>query len=78
MKSLKITENVTTNNNDNNDYESATAKDLEKRLKKILSNVANAGEIDVMITTSYSSELVVAQDTKKEETNTRRGDSNTR
>lgn len=66
----KITEPVTTNNKDNDDYESATAKDLEKRLKKILSNVADAGEIDVMITTSYSSELVVAQDTKKEETNT--------
>lgn len=66
----KKTEIMAESTSSNDDYESATAKDLEKRLKKILLNVAEAGEIEVMITTSYSSELVVAKDTKKEETNT--------
>lgn len=47
-----------------------TERNLEKRLEAILSQVEGAGELKVMVTASCSSELVVAQELKKEKTTT--------
>lgn len=47
-----------------------TEKNLEKRLEGIFSQVEGAGQLKVMVTTSCSSEIVIAQEIKKEQTTT--------
>lgn len=43
------------------------AEKVEKRLEEVLSQVEGAGKVTVMITMGMSSELEIAQDTKKED-----------
>lgn len=47
-----------------------TEKDLEKRLKEILSQIEGAGQVEVMVTLRTSAESVVAHEEKKEENRT--------
>lgn len=55
---------------DSNTVQSSGEGSLEKRLKNILSKVQGAGTIEVMVTTGYSSEMIVAEDKKEEKSTT--------
>lgn len=48
----------------------STQRSLERRLESILSKVQGAGEIRVMITMTHSTELIVAEETKSEQSTT--------
>lgn len=55
---------------DSNIQYDKTERNLEKRLETIFSQVEGAGQLKVMVTMSCSSEIVVAQEVKKEQTTT--------
>ncbi len=57
-------------------YADSYERDLEIRLEKILSNVSGAGDVDVMISTNKSSELVVSQNLEQTNSTTNELDSN--
>ena len=44
-------------------------EELERRIEETLSRVAGAGQVKVMVTLSYSNEITVAEEIKREETN---------
>lgn len=48
----------------------STQRSLERRLESILSKVQGAGEIRVMVTMTHSTELIVAEETKSEQSTT--------
>lgn len=52
---------VPTETNNNSYSSNSYERELEKRLESILSNVAGAGEVSVMVTVNKSSELIVSE-----------------
>lgn len=64
-------EDLLNNETDFNDYEDK----VEKKLKALLSKVEGVGNVEVMVTVSYSSEIVMAEDKSSNEVTTTETDS---
>lgn len=70
INNSEMIETISFENKNKNNY----LNNLEQKLQKILSTIDGVGKLDVMVTLDYSKEIILAKNTKKDNSTTKEND----